>query len=117
MTAVVTGAGTGIGAAIARELGRRGHRVAVTDVNIDGGSAWRPRSKARRRFARRHRQSSIDAACDAACAALGPLEVWASNAGVSTMGRFIDLSEDEYDFNLAVNAKGVSFAARSRRDG
>ena len=36
MTAVVTGAATGIGAAIARELGRRGHRVAVTDADLDG---------------------------------------------------------------------------------
>ena len=33
--AVVTGAGSGIGAATARELGARGYYVIVTDVNLE----------------------------------------------------------------------------------
>ncbi len=108
MTAIVTGAGTGIGAAIARELGRRGHRVAVTDldeesarrvaVEIEGAEAFQLDVTDR---------ASIEAVCDAACRSLGPLEVWAANAGVSTMSRFVDITEDEYDFNMTVNAKGV----------
>jgi NAD(P)-dependent dehydrogenase (short-subunit alcohol dehydrogenase family) len=108
LTTVVTGAGRGIGAAIARELGRRGHRVAVTDV--DEAAAQRVASEIE--DARAFRldvtdRASIDAACTAAVEALGPLEVWVSNAGVSTMGRFVDITDEEYDFNMAVNAKGV----------
>jgi meso-butanediol dehydrogenase/(S,S)-butanediol dehydrogenase/diacetyl reductase len=108
VTAIVTGAGTGIGAAIARELGRRGHRVAVTDLDeesarrvaaeIEGAEAFQLDVTDR---------ASIEAVCDAACRSLGPLEVWAANAGVSTMSRFVDITEDEYDFNMTVNAKGV----------
>ena len=52
-------------------------------------------------------RASIVAACDLATRELGPLEVWVSNAGVSTMAPFVDISEDEYDFNMAINAKGV----------
>jgi NAD(P)-dependent dehydrogenase (short-subunit alcohol dehydrogenase family) len=108
MTALVTGAATGIGAGIAGELARRGHRVAVTDVDlegarrvaaeIDGAEAFRLDVTDR---------PSIEAACDAACEALGPLRIWVSNAGVSTMRPFVDLTEEDWDFNLAVNAKGV----------
>jgi meso-butanediol dehydrogenase / (S,S)-butanediol dehydrogenase / diacetyl reductase len=108
VTAIVTGAGTGIGAAIAPELGRRGHQVAVTDldeesarlvaVEIEGAEAFRLDVTDR---------SSIEAACETACRSLGPLDVWVANAGVSTMSRFVDITEDEYDFNMTVNAKGV----------
>ena len=38
---------------------------------------------------------------------LGPLEILCNNAGVSTMQRIENLTEDEWDFNFNVNAKGV----------
>jgi NAD(P)-dependent dehydrogenase (short-subunit alcohol dehydrogenase family) len=108
MTALVTGAGRGIGAAIARELSRRGRSVAVTDIDedaaqrvaaeLDGAQAFRLDVTDR---------ASIEAACEEAVSALGPLEVWVSNAGVSTMARFVDVAEDDWDFNMNVNAKGV----------
>jgi NAD(P)-dependent dehydrogenase (short-subunit alcohol dehydrogenase family) len=37
----------------------------------------------------------------------GRLDVLVANAGVSTMNRFLDLTEEEWDFNFRVNAKGT----------
>lgn len=103
---LVTGGGAGIGAAICRTLADRGWRVAVTDVDrvaaervaaaIGGvGLALDVTDRA-----------SIVAAADAAEAALGPIDAWVSNAGVSTMARFVDITESEWDRNVDVNAKG-----------
>ncbi len=106
MTAVVTGAGTGIGAAICRALADAGHRVAVTDVDLDAAS-----EVARTVGGRAYRMDvtdllSIEAACEAAVSELGPLRLWVSNAGVSTMAPFIEITESELDLNLDVNTKG-----------
>ena len=107
MSALVTGAGTGIGTAIARLLAERGHRVAVTDV--DRASVERTAAELGA-FASRldvTDRDSIRRAADEAEAALGPLEVWISNAGVSTMAPFVDVAEQEWDASMNVNAKGV----------
>lgn len=107
-TALVTGAGTGIGAAAARALSARGWSVAVTDqderaaagvaAELEGAISLRLDVEDR---------ASIEESCAAAVDALGPLGVWVSNAGVSTMAPFVDVTEAEYDFNMNVNTKGV----------
>lgn len=105
----VTGAAHGIGAAITRAFATAGARVAVTDLDGDaaealanelggGCRAWRLDVTHRGDVAR---------AFEAATNALGPLQVVVANAGVSTMNPVVDLTEDEWDFNMDVNAKGV----------
>jgi NAD(P)-dependent dehydrogenase (short-subunit alcohol dehydrogenase family) len=108
MTVVVTGAATGIGAATARAFAQAGHRVAVTDLDaaaaertaqtIDGAVSFSMDVRVR---------ASIEAACRDAVDALGPLEVWVSSAGVSTMAHFVDLTDEEIDLNLDVNTRGT----------
>ena len=44
-TAWVTGAGSGLGEATARELARLGAKVAVLDINPPTPTRWRPTSK------------------------------------------------------------------------
>jgi NAD(P)-dependent dehydrogenase (short-subunit alcohol dehydrogenase family) len=109
---LVTGAGGGIGAATARRLGKEGYGVAVTDlggeaalrvaegISQEGGEAqaWTLDVTDR---------SSIEEVVVAAVERFGPLAGWVSNAGVSSMAPFLELSEKDWDFNLAVNAKGV----------
>jgi NAD(P)-dependent dehydrogenase (short-subunit alcohol dehydrogenase family) len=110
--ALVTGAGMGIGAAIARALAEAGATVAVTD---------RDEAAARRVAAEIGGvglaldvtdAAATAAAFDAAEAAFGPLDLVCANAGVSTMRRVQDLSEEEWDLNMAVNAKGVFLTNR-----
>jgi NAD(P)-dependent dehydrogenase (short-subunit alcohol dehydrogenase family) len=51
------------------------------------------------------------AACDALAravdAARDGIDIWCSNAGISTMAAFTEITEQEYDANLDVNLKGV----------
>jgi len=106
--ALVTGAGSGIGRAIAHALAGAGARVAVTDLD----------EAAARQVARRvegaiaFRLDVTDAAETRAvlrlsAVELGGLDIVCANAGVSTMSRVVDLSEEEWNLNMAVNAKGV----------
>ncbi|HEX5498909.1 MAG TPA: SDR family NAD(P)-dependent oxidoreductase, partial [Thermomicrobiales bacterium] len=43
----------------------------------------------------------------------GRIDIWCNNAGVSTMNRFVDLTEREWDFNMDVNAKGVFLCSQA----
>lgn len=122
MSVLVTGAAAGIGAAISEAFVKAGHSVAVTDV--DEAAA---RAKAKELGALGLRldvldRESIRSAAEATERELGPLHAWISNAGVSTMGRFTELTEQDWNFNMDVNAKGVFLcgqeaARRLRRNG
>ena len=108
--AFVTGAGSGIGAAIAVALGKAGARVAVSDIDAAAAGAVAKRLGPAASSA--HRLDVTDAAetgtvIDAAIAILGGLDIVCANAGVSTMNRVVDLTEQEWDFNMDVNAKGI----------
>jgi NAD(P)-dependent dehydrogenase (short-subunit alcohol dehydrogenase family) len=103
----VTGGGAGIGEAICRTLAARGWRVAVTD--IDRGAAERVASAIGGVGLALDvtDPASIAAAADAAEAALGPIDAWVSNAGVSSMAPFVDITQAQWDLNVDVNAKGA----------
>ncbi|MFN3180135.1 MAG: SDR family NAD(P)-dependent oxidoreductase [Thermus sp.] len=105
--ALVTGAGTGIGRAIAERLAQDGFKVWITDLDGERAKAvgealgmpHLPLDVTSRR--------DLEAARDRVFREDGRLDVLVANAGVSTMNRFLDLSEEEWDFNLTVNAKGT----------
>ncbi|MFD3004583.1 SDR family NAD(P)-dependent oxidoreductase [Thermus tengchongensis] len=105
--ALVTGAGTGIGEAIARRLARDGYKVWVTDRDAEAAR------KVAESLGMPHlrvdvtRREDLEAARERVYAEDGRLDVLVANAGVSTMNRFLDLTEEEWDFNFAVNAKGT----------
>lgn len=110
--AVVTGAGAGIGRAIALALAGAGTNVVVTDLDQDaaekvaaeiqrqGGSAVGMRLDVTQR-------AEIETVVRAIAHRWGRIDVWCNNAGVSTMNRFIELTDMDWDFNMSVNAKGV----------
>jgi meso-butanediol dehydrogenase / (S,S)-butanediol dehydrogenase / diacetyl reductase len=110
----VTGAGSGIGAAIATTLGARGFHVIVTDLDLAGAEATASRIES----AQALRLDVTDpAACDevvnAVVAQHGRLDVWASNAGISKMQRFVDVSPSDLVRNFEVNTYGVFYCGQS----
>jgi meso-butanediol dehydrogenase / (S,S)-butanediol dehydrogenase / diacetyl reductase len=106
--ALVTGAGTGIGRAIAEALAAAGARVAVTDLDAAAAQAVTAHLDGAVAF----RLDVTDALAtkevvERAADDLGGLEIVCANAGVSTMRAVVDLTEEEWEHNMAVNAKGV----------
>lgn len=113
--AVVTGAGDGIGRAIALRLAKLGAHVAVTDrdlakaketAQLIGGSAITVELDVTK-------APSIASAVQKIVDQWGRIDLWCNNAGVSSMKRFIDISEADWDFNVDVNAKGAFFCGQA----
>ena len=107
--AIVTGGASGIGLAVARHLASCGVRIAIAD--LDEGRAKAAASD----LGAEHTAVAIDvsqrASVTAAFSAIeeqwGGYDLLVGNAGVSTMNRAVDLTDDEWDFNFSVNAKGI----------
>ena len=111
--AVVTGAGRGIGAAIAQAFATEGARVAIADVcpetadrtaNEIGSQSGRATMACAFNVADR---AAVEAAADQIEKTLGPIDIWVNNAGISIIVPFLDCTEDIYDRTLAVNLKGA----------
>jgi NAD(P)-dependent dehydrogenase (short-subunit alcohol dehydrogenase family) len=107
--AIVTGAGSGIGRAIARALALHGVRVAIADLDSAtarfvagdiGGDARAVAIDVRQR-------QSVEAAFSEVVDAWGGFDILIANAGVSTMNKAVDLTDEEWDFNFDVNARGI----------
>ena len=110
---IVTGAGSGIGRAIAVRFGAAGARVAVNDLDparaettvrmivAAGGTALAvPADVARR--------DAVDGLFDAVLARLGPVDVLVNNAGLVGESRhFLEGDEAWWDRLLDTNLKGV----------
>lgn len=107
-TAVVTGAGSGLGRAIAAELIARGYRVHLTDV--DAGAADRAAAE----LGSEARGSALDVRDAAACRGLansigrnGSLDLWVNNAGVFFSGPPWEQSAETRQAMLDVNVTGL----------
>ncbi|GIK80154.1 MAG: glucose 1-dehydrogenase [Pseudorhodoplanes sp.] len=108
--AIVTGAGSGMGEAIAHTFAREGARVAVLDVDEDNGRRVAGAIGERALFLRCDvaRKADIDAAVAAAEQAFGRLDILINNAGVSHINKLLrEIGEAEFERVFAVNVKGV----------
>jgi meso-butanediol dehydrogenase / (S,S)-butanediol dehydrogenase / diacetyl reductase len=106
--ALVTGGAAGIGRAIVAALARHGASVAIADLDADAAARTAAElSVAGSVVMDVRRRESVEAGFAAALALLGGCDILCANAGVSTMNRAIELTDEEWDFNFGVNAKGV----------
>jgi len=98
-TAVVTGGGSGIGAAIVNRLRSDGYRVAVLDLN--------PSDSEFSYVADVTDRAQIDAALGEIRAALGPVTILVNAAGKDSFRRFTDISFDQWRKIIDINLNGV----------
>ena len=116
--AVVTGAGSGIGAAIAALFGRQQAHVAAVDMDVvaarrtaDAIVAAGGRAEA---FACDVSQNDdVARIFNALAAAHGRVDILVNNAGVAHVGTIERTTEADFDRLYAVNVKGVFLCARA----
>ncbi len=114
--ALVTGAGRGIGQAIALAFAREGARVAVADIDPRTAAAT-----ARRIGPQRALALTMDVADSASVAAgfraldtkWGRVDVAVTNAAIEPIVPFLDLTEETWDRVLGVNLKGTFLVAQA----
>ncbi|RCW78292.1 SDR family NAD(P)-dependent oxidoreductase [Paracoccus lutimaris] len=106
--ALVTGAGQGIGAAIAEALAATGAEVICTDILRERAEAT-ARDLTARGFAARAEALDVtdSAAIDALAAALPPLDILVCNAGIAVNTPAEEMTDAEWDRVIGVNLTGV----------
>ena len=111
-SAVVTGAGSGIGQAIALALAKQGAFVDV--LEIDGQAAGETVEQIRSAGGQAEAtqcdvadHSQVQDVFDALGQARGGLDCLVNNAGIAHVGNIIDTSEADFDRVMSVNLKGV----------
>jgi meso-butanediol dehydrogenase / (S,S)-butanediol dehydrogenase / diacetyl reductase len=116
--ALVTGAGQGIGRAIALQLAHAGADVAVNDLAPEAAEAVAAEVRALGRRALAvaadvSQVAQIDAMVGRTVAELGALDVLVNNAGLIRASTIGQVSEADWDLTMAVNARGVFFCMQA----
>lgn len=113
---IVTGAGRGIGLAIARRFVEEGSRVMLTDIQKGDAAevislAGERRTEAIYKTVDVCRRDEVEAMIAEAVRAFGRLDVIVNNAGIGEIAPMIDVTEDSYDRQMNVNTKGTFLCA------
>ena len=120
--AIVTGAGRGIGAAIASALAANGAAVALCDLN--GGSAAEVAGRIKKSGGQASAihvdvtdSSAVRSAVARIEAEIGPIRILVNNAGWDKFEPFVQSTEATWDRVIAINLKGPIICARAVLDG
>ncbi len=113
--AVVTGAGSGNGRAIALAFAREGARVVAADLDHDRAGqtvAMLPAGSGHAVAADVSAEEDARRLIDEASRAFGRLDILVNNAGMWTRGTVESLSTEQWDRLMAVNVRGVYLCSR-----
>jgi 2-hydroxycyclohexanecarboxyl-CoA dehydrogenase len=110
--AIVTGAGSGIGLAIAERLAAEGALVAVWDLNGESATAVaagieEAGGRALGMTVDVSDRAGIDAGVQHVRESLGPPLILVNNAGIAPFQAFLKIDSDSFDKVIAVNLKGT----------
>ncbi len=116
--AVITGAGSGIGLAVAQELARRGCALALIDIDENRLDAARARLASTSRRISTHVVDVCDAAAVEAIAEAirgehGDVAILVNSAGVTAAGSFVETDPRDFERVMRVNFDGTVHACRA----
>src|SRR5689334_14991856 len=108
---VITGASAGIGAALAKQLGPRGVKLALVARRDEElrqvAAASAPDAIAIE--ADVTRRADVERARDAAIAAFGRVDAWVNNAGRGIARPLLELTDDDLDQMIDVNVRSALY--------
>lgn len=116
--AIITGAGRGIGRAIARSYATEGAKVVIAEVNNESGenAAQEIREQGGKALyvpVDMSNLSSINSMITRSTAQFGQIDILVNNAGVTSHLGFFDVTEKDWDRMHNINAKGLFFCMQS----
>lgn len=116
--AIVTGAASGIGLAIARAFAQEGAKVAIADLNLEGASQAASEitdagGTALAGTMNVTDERRVDAGIAAIIEAYGGLDVLVSNAGIQHIDPIVDLSLADWRKLLAIHLDGAFLTTRA----
>jgi NAD(P)-dependent dehydrogenase (short-subunit alcohol dehydrogenase family) len=116
--ALVTGAGRGIGEAIARRLSAEGARVVISDIDLPGAEQVARDIKKAGRDAMAVRadvgnKAAVEAMVKKGVEAFGSIDILVNNAGMSVVGASEELEEKRWRQGIDVMLTGVFFCSQA----
>jgi len=119
-TALITGAGKGLGKAIARELAKEGVNLGLisrTEADLQALAeelkSLNPEIKVAYQAADISRNEQVVSSVDAIKQEVGSINILVNNAGVGKFGKFLDLTVEEWEDIVKINVFGAYYLTRA----
>jgi short-subunit dehydrogenase len=112
---VITGASSGIGAELARQLAARGHRLVLAARSLPALEELAATLEAETLCVATDvtRRDEVERLRDQALERFGGVDVWVNNAGRGISRPVLELSDDDLDAMLAVNVRGPLYGMQA----
>ena len=115
---LITGAGSGIGTAIAEKLASLGAFVVVADLDVERAAAVVATIQNRGQEALAVHldvasETSVNQAIQHVEATMGPIQILINNAGIGMAGTVLTTTPDEWDRMMSINVKGIYHLCRA----